>query len=50
MDKTPDVTTESVKLFNCIFFVLMVEIITKLDTLKIDYVFVNVFYKRSDQF
>ena len=45
----PDVTAEGVTHFNCIFFVLMVKIVTKLGTLKIDKVCTNTFYKRFDK-
>ena len=38
----PDVTTEGGTHFNYIFFVLMVEIVTKLGTLKIDKVCTNI--------
>lgn len=41
----PDVTIEGGTHFNYIFFVLMVEIVTKLGTLKIDKVCTNIFIK-----
>lgn len=50
VDKTSVVTTEAVKLFNHISFVLMVGIVTKLDTWKIDYVFINIFSKDLTNF
>ena len=45
----PDVTIEVGTHFNYIFFVLMVEIVTKLGSLKIDKVCTNIFYKRHDK-
>lgn len=45
----PDVTVAGGTHFNYIFFVLMVETVTKLGTLKIDKVCTNIFYKRLDK-